>query len=329
MVTVVGAGPAGGAAALAALAEGAAVTLYEKSKFPRHKVCGEFLSPEIIPVIESLDLGSAFLAARPARLTRAVLYSGRHEKRFRFPEPAYSLSRFAFDHLLIQESLRRGADVRMQTKQDPRTEPTVIAHGRWMPATKGGRLFGFKAHFRSSVKDAPVDDAVELFFFPGGYVGVSPVEDGSVNVCGLAPEELLRAHDFHPEPLFSEALRARLHSLEQRFDWLMTGPLVFHHKFETQSAAYLAGDAMGFVDPFTGSGILSAMLTGKLAGQAAARGTAVAAHNAECRKILRRQYGVASMLRRALGAELAMNLARWIPGPLLYRLTRPEIVNVK
>jgi menaquinone-9 beta-reductase len=322
MVNIIGAGPAGGAAALAALSEGAAVTLYEKSKFPRHKVCGEFLSPEILPLIESLDLGPAFFAARPARLTRAALHSGRHQKHFRFPEPACSLSRFAFDHLLLQESLRRGAAVRMQTKQEAAIGPTVIAHGRQLPAPKGGRLFGFKAHFRG-----PVDDAVEMFFFRGGYAGVSPVEDGSVNVCGLAPEELLRAHDFHPEPLFSEALRARLHSLEQSFDWLMTGPLVFHHKFETQSDVYLAGDAMGFVDPFTGSGILSALLTGKLAGRAAARGTAVADYNAECRRILRRQYGVTSMLRRALGAEFAMNLARWIPGPLLYRLTRPAVTS--
>jgi len=53
----------------------------------------------------------------------------------------------------------------------------------------------------------------------------------------------------------------------------------------------------------------------------------VADYNAQCRAILRRQYGVASMLRRALGAEFAMNIARWIPGPLLYRLTRPAAIS--
>ncbi len=320
MVTVVGAGPAGCSAALAALGEGSAVTLYEKSRFPRHKVCGEFLSAEIASVIESLHLGPAFLAARPARLTGAVLHSGGREKRFRFPEPAYSLSRYALDQLLMEECLRRGADVKAETKQAGLGERTVIAHGRQMPAPKGGRLFGFKAHFRG-----PVDDAVEMFFFKGGYAGVSPVEDGAVNVCGLAPEEMLRELDFHPEGLFPEDLRARLHSLEQSFDWLMAGPLVFHHKFESQSDVYLAGDAMGFVDPFTGSGILSAMLTGRLAGASAARGITVADYNTECRKILRRQYGIASVVRRALGDELAMSLVRWIPGPLLYRLTRPTV----
>jgi menaquinone-9 beta-reductase len=319
-VTIIGGGPAGTAAALSALAEGASVTLYEKSRFPRHKVCGEFLSPEILSILESLNLTPAFLATDPARLRRAVLHIGRSEKRFRLPEPAYSLSRFALDRLLLEEAERRGAELRIETMKSPDapTQSAVIAHGRQKPAPKGERLFGFKAHFRGSV-----DEAVEMFFFHGCYAGVSPVEDGAVNVCGLAPEELLRARGFQPEALFPENLRARLRPLERSFDWLITGPLVFHDAFRNHATAYLAGDAMGFVDPFTGSGILSAMLTGRLAGEAAARGTSVASYNTECRRILRRQYSVASMVRGALGAGLAEGLARWIPGPMLYRLTRP------
>jgi flavin-dependent dehydrogenase len=49
-VTVLGGGPAGAIAALSALDEGADVTLYEKPRFPRHKVCGEFLSGEVVAV---------------------------------------------------------------------------------------------------------------------------------------------------------------------------------------------------------------------------------------------------------------------------------------
>lgn len=324
-VTVIGAGPAGCVAALAALAEGARVTLYEKSRFPRHKVCGEFLSPEILSVLDSLGLRTAFVAARPARLSQAVLHIGGREKRFPLPEPAYSLSRFALDRLLLEESSRRGAEVRIGTRKSDQApdETTIVAHGRQMPAPKGGRLFGFKTHFRGSA-----EEAVEMFFFRGGYAGVSPVEDGAVNVCGLAPEELLRACDFQPEALFPESLRARLRPLERGFEWLMTGPLVFHDKFHNQAGVYLAGDAMGFVDPFTGSGILSAMLTGSLAGKSASRGVSIESYNLECRRILRRQYSVASMLRRVLGAGMAEGLARWVPGPLLYRMTRPAIAKV-
>ena len=85
----------------------------------------------------------------------------------------------------------------------------------------------------------------------------------------------------------------------------------------------LAGDALGFVDPFTGSGMLAALLTGRLAGQAAARGRSVEEHLAACRRVLGRQYSVASLLRQLLGAGLAEKLAAFVPGRMLYRMTRP------
>ena len=317
-VEIIGAGPAGSAAALAALAEGASVTLYEKSRFPRHKVCGEFISPEILPVLRTLGLEGAFLATRPARLKKTVLHFGRSKKSFDLPEPAFSLSRYALDQLLLSAAVRRGAVVRSELAKP--AAGAIVAHGRQTPAPKGERIFGFKAHFRGLM-----EGIVEMFFFSGCYAGISPVEDGAINVCGLAPEDLLRAYGFRPGEILPDDLSDRLRAMEQSFDWLLTGPLVFHQKFHRQSSVYLAGDAMGFVDPFTGSGILSAVLTGRLAGQAAARGTPVALYNAECRAILRRQYSVASVLRRALGAGLAESLARFVPGKVLYRMTRPAL----
>jgi flavin-dependent dehydrogenase len=322
-LSVIGGGPAGCAAALAALAEGASVTLYEKSRFPRHKVCGEFLSPEIGTVIDALNLWPAFSAARPARLARVILHIGNRRKQFSLPEPAYSLSRYAFDDLLLREAVARGADLKVLAatfEREPQRAPTIVAHGRQTRARKGQRLFGFKAHFRG-----PGDDAVEMFFFRGCYVGLSSVEGGAINVCGLAPEAMLRQNGFRPEPLFSAELRARLHPLEPIFDWLLTGPLVFRDSFRDHPGVYLAGDAMGFVDPFTGSGILAALLTGKMAGQAAARSLPLEQYTSMCRRTLARQYSVASTLRGLLGAGLAESLASLVPGAWLYRLTRPSL----
>ncbi len=318
-LTVIGGGPSGCAAALAVLAEGAPVTVFEKSRAPRHKVCGEFLSPEILPILDSLDLTAAFFAARPVRLTHAVLHLGRTAKQFRLPEPAYSLSRLRLDQLMLEAASLRGAQVRTERlRPETTTQPTVLAYGRQVPARRGKRLFGFKAHFRGAT-----DESVEMYFFLGGYVGISPVEDGLVNVCGLAPEDLLTACEFQPERLFPDRLRARLQTLDRTFEWLMTGPLVYRDQFPSGSTAYAAGDALGFIDPFTGSGILSALLTGRSAGQAAVRGESVEAHNGRCRRILQRQYTVASVLRGFLATGLAEALAQWIPGTLLYRLTRP------
>ena len=299
------------------------MTLYEKSRFPRHKVCGEFLSAEVGGVIDALGLGPSFSSARPVRLASAILHIGNRRKRFSLPQPAYGLSRFALDDLLLREAVARGADVKTVAAKsgcEPEARDTVVASGRQASAHKGGRLFGFKAHFRG-----PADDVLEMFFFRNCYVGVSPVEGGAVNVCGLAPEELLRPSGFRPEALFSAELRARLDPLERTFEWLVTGPLVFRDSFRDHPGVWLAGDALGFVDPFTGSGILAALMTGRMAGQAAARFLPAEQYTTMCRRMLARQYCVASTFRGLLRAGLAESLATLVPGSWLYRLTRPSL----
>ena len=126
-------------------------------------------------------------------------------------------------------------------------------------------MFGFKAHFTG-----PADDVVELFFFRHAYAGVSAVEGGATNVCGLARESLLAAHGFDIDAVVRNwaPLRDRLRPLARSMDWLVTAPLVFAQNLQPSNGegVYRTGDALGFIDPFTGSGILSALLTGRLAG---------------------------------------------------------------
>jgi flavin-dependent dehydrogenase len=99
-VTIMGGGPAGSAAALAARAEGAGVELIEKSRLPRHKVCGEFFSPEIEKELEALGVWDEFLAAGPARIRRMALCFGARVKTAELPEGGWGLSRFVFDAML-------------------------------------------------------------------------------------------------------------------------------------------------------------------------------------------------------------------------------------
>lgn len=315
-IEIIGGGPAGASAALAALKEGSAVELHEKSRFPRHKVCGEFLSPEIAPLLEGLGALDAFTAAGPARIRRLVLRFRTREKRSALPEAAYGLSRYRLDHLLLEAARPRFE------KRTPETCSTrIVAHGRKAIAPRGRRLFGFKAHFQG-----PADDAVELYFFNGCYVGVSAVENGVTNVCGLGPENLLRARSFEIDELIGEfePLRDRLRPLLRTMDWLTTGPLVFETHFEAVTpGVYPAGDALSFVDPFTGSGIVSAILTGTLAGTAAARSDAVEDYIRECRQRLQRPFLISSIFRRAVASGWGEYLAPFVPGSWLVKLTRP------
>jgi menaquinone-9 beta-reductase len=321
-ISIAGAGPAGSAAALAALSEGARVRLFEKSQFPRHKVCGEFLSPEIQPALESLGVWSDFLKAFPALIHSVKLHFGRREKSWRLPQPAFGLSRYRLDKLLLDCAISRGAELIREVF--PSTlQPVILAHGRMAIATEGNRLFGFKTHFTG-----PAQDAVELFVGRNAYAGVSAVEDGATNVCGLAPESVLSAYGFDIDSWVGAwpALEERLRPLSRSIDWLITGPLVLSGSLHPQDGSYRIGDALGFVDPFTGSGILSAVMTGKLAGAAAARHTPRSEYLRQCAHALQRQYRISSVVRFAIRRGFAETAARLLPGNLLFSLTRPNMV---
>ena len=316
-ISILGAGPAGAAAAIAALNAGSAVRLIEKSKFPRHKVCGEFFSPEIQHELDRLGAWQAFLSAAPSRIRRMKLIFGRREKIASLFEPAWGLSRYAFDALLLERALADGAEISRESSAPPQ----VIACGRAVTKTfRGRRLFGFKAHF-----EGPADDAVELYFFGSAYVGINPVENGATNVCGLAPEDLLQrfGFDFDRVLLESSALAERMKPLRRSLNWLSAGPLQFEQRF-TDLTSYRAGDALSFVDPFTGSGLLAAVKTGALAGAAAAQGDSVADYLAQSRRSLEKPFEIAGIFRKALKSRFAETLAPLIPSGMLFALTRPR-----
>ena len=244
------------------------------------------------------------------------LHFGRREKSSRLPEPAWGLSRFAFDDLLIKRAQRAGAKM---LREATGTEQ-VIACGRASSGLqRGRRLFGFKAHF-----EGPPGDAVELFFFNGCYVGVNAIEDGKTNVCGLGPEDLLRRFDFEFDEVVRQcpALSDRLGSLSRSIKWLSTGPLVYGQAFQAEGV-YRAGDALSFVDPFTGSGLSAAVKTGRLAGIAAATGDSPSAYLKQCRAALKKPFEISEIFRKAVNNGWAEMLAGLVPGRVLFALTRP------
>jgi menaquinone-9 beta-reductase len=317
-VRVLGGGPAGSAAALAARTSGAFVELVEKSRFPRHKVCGEFLSPEIVAVVERFGLMAEFRKLKPATIDEVQLCFGNSSRKSKLPQPAYGLSRWNFDLLLHQAAKQNSAPL-----FGPPTV-TVNATGRDGAGAppKGERLFGFKAHFTG-----PTNSAVELYFFNGCYVGVNPVEGGKTNVCGLGPEHMLKKFDFQVDELLHsvQPLRERTAPLQRAMDWMFVGPLVFRQRFTQQlmEDTWPVGDSLSFVDPFTGSGLLSALVTGEIAGQYAAQGRSVHEYIAACRRALGRSFAFSSFLRTMAGTRLAERLVGYVPGQWLFRLTRP------
>ncbi|MEZ5398263.1 MAG: FAD-dependent monooxygenase [Bryobacteraceae bacterium] len=321
-VTIIGAGPAGASAALGCLAAGGEAVLVDRSRVRKHRVCGEFLSAEIEPLLRRFRLWDEFRSVGPNRTLRLGLHFAGVSRWARLPQPAWGMSRERFDSLLLDAALERGA----RWGDAGASTPRVLAHGRADSAPRGERLFGFKAHY-----DARVTDSVELFFFDGCYVGVNTVERDVTNVCGVGPESVLRGIGFNADGLLDRlpALRERLAGARRRWDWLKTGPLVFGHRFSepVEGGVYRAGDALSFVDPFTGSGLVAAVFTGESAGRAAANGEGVEAHLQRCRMAMGNPFAAASAMRWAWRSGWAGPLLRVTKVPLgwLVGLTRPLV----
>ncbi|MBK7928759.1 MAG: hypothetical protein IPJ98_15075 [Bryobacterales bacterium] len=330
-IEVHGAGLAGSSAAIAARLCGVEVDLYDPSPFPRQKVCGEFLSPEVLPVLDSLGLGQQFLELKPVRYTQLHLQFGTHSQVSALSEPAFGLSRFALDHLLVRHAQALGATLHRQRAPQPATQgqgirPTVTAlgrHGSVPPASapRGQRYFGFKAHFQGDPRTP-----LTLYFDRSTYVGVNQVEGGFTNVCGIALESELAAVRFRIDNFLATlpGFSALLAPLRRSMSWITTGPVLYIQEFKQYyNRRYPAGDALSFLDPFTGSGQLCALLTGAIAGFYAAHHAPVDAYLDLCRMALKRPFLAASAIRAILRTPFAATAAGFVPVSWLMWATRP------
>jgi menaquinone-9 beta-reductase len=280
---VAGAGPAGSACAITAARAGRRVLLLDKDRFPRHKVCGEFVSAESLQLLQSL-LGDAErneFAARAQVPAARILLDG---KSISLPvaPPARSIPRFDLDAALLASAracgvrVEEGAAARevgrngtftVRTADATFTGAAVVnATGRWSQLTQyavSGRnkdkWIGLKAHFRES---AP-PNSVDLYFFSGGYCGVTPVDGQTVNACAMVHSGAARSLDevfaAHPE------LWRRSRDWQPVFSAVTTSPLYFRKPQACHQGMLLAGDSAGFIDPFAGDGISLALHGGALA----------------------------------------------------------------
>ncbi|HEY6253372.1 MAG TPA: NAD(P)/FAD-dependent oxidoreductase [Candidatus Angelobacter sp.] len=283
---VVGGGPAGCACAITAARAGASVLLLEKDLFPRHKVCGEFVSPESLQLLEWL-LGEECFRDRP-EISSARIFSLSSRKiiSLLMAPPARSIARFELDAKLLTAARRAGVQAkeevvvlevtpgtvcRVRTRAETFTARGVVnATGRWSQLTQqttgkdGKKWIGLKGHFRE--EHAP--NSVDLYFFNGGYCGVQPVSEESVNACAMVRADAARSLEdvfpMHPE------LEKRSRIWSPVFPAITTSQLYFRPPQTDCNGMLLAGDAAAFIDPFAGDGISLAMQSGTLAAESLA-----------------------------------------------------------
>jgi menaquinone-9 beta-reductase len=289
-LVVAGGGPAGSSAAITAAQGGASVLLLERAKYPRHKVCGEFVSAESLGLLRTL-LAAPFqsLLDDPLRISEGRIFLDGHVLHAPVDPPAASIARFDLDEVLYESALAAGVEVRIQTtvqsisgtgpflvqtsKDEFAARAAINASGRWSnltaaPIANPQKWLGIKAHF-AEVAPAP---SVDLYFFEGGYCGVQPVavrgddcSHGRVNAAAMVRAAVASSL---PQILaLNPVLAERSREWQPLSDPITTSPLIFRKPQPVRDGVLNAGDAAGFVDPFVGDGISLALRSGALAAE--------------------------------------------------------------
>jgi flavin-dependent dehydrogenase len=352
---ILGGGPAGSAVAIELALAGRQVALVERSLAAHDKVCGDFLSTEGLSSLNSLGLDPSTLGAVPIHNVRLAGSFGVSSATL--PFAAQSLTRRVLDEALLHrvsaagaivlrghsaESLHRIDNLWRVSITGPDyayalTAPHILlATGkhdlRGLPRPLLGThadLVGLKMYLRLAPDQlAELRDTIELFLIPGGYGGLSFVEDNAINLCFVIRRDLLRDAGRGWDALFAlltqtPHLRTRLAGAEP----LLPRPLAISpipygllRRHAIAENLWAIGDQAAVIPSFTGDGLALALHSGRFAARTILAGQTAHHFHAELHQQLRHQLSLATVLSRGLVTQPQRTLleltARFFPSTL-------------
>lgn len=343
---VIGGGVAGLCAAMRLSELGISPVVIEGGSYPSHKVCGEFLSPSSLPILQRW--GVPFLS-----ITHLHWSAGGKGVSVNLPQQAGSLSHLTFDPFLARSLSHQGCTLLTETKVvdlKPMTHPgdahiltlssgeilkakhLLIATGR-LPGLGDKikpRYRGMKAHFQG----LDLEPALHMHAFKEAYLGIVPVENGDANIACLATIEQVEA--FPSTDAFMQHLidsDSGLHSLLRTGSNRLGGwmeALVPDFGWRTTPhwpQTYWIGDAAVTVPPASGNGLAFAIASGVLAAEFASKNQPEGFRKG-WRKACSLQVSLAKGLHRLFlspsWSGKAVNLCRHFPrlAPQVFSMTR-------
>jgi len=333
-VTIVGGGLAGLVLGIRLRGLGVPVTIYEKRAYPQHRVCGEFISGVSGEILEKLNLVKTL---EKACSIPSVEWFIKDRKVFEhnFDSSALGMSRYTLDRMLSEKFVREGGDlIKKKLSFEGSQEGLVWAAGK--PMNRGGKWIGLSLHLHD--KKTP---NLEMHSGPGGYVGLSPIENDRTNVTGLFQKVLgVRGQG---RLLFSAYLRAS--GLESLAKFIDKSAVVessfcavagFEFGSSSDDSRFSIGDASTLIPPFVGNGMSMAIESADIAAEGLLKyssgdcrwDSATALINEDTSKLFSKRMFVAKFLHPFILSGMGLRLIdisnrmKMLPIGNLYRWTR-------
>ncbi|MBA4056562.1 MAG: FAD-dependent oxidoreductase [Marivirga sp.] len=290
-VVIIGGGLAGLISSIQLVRSGIPCSVIEKKQYPFHRVCGEYVSNEVVPFLTSLKLFPEQF--KPPAIRRFMLSSvSGKSKTMPLDLGGFGISRYHFDNFLYEQAKDAGVEFILNeevekvyfreekfnvTTQHRELEADIVigAFGKRSKIDhalnrefikKRSPYIGIKYHIRTNHPD----DLIALHNFDGGYCGMSNIEDGKTTLCYLTHRENLKRfkniREMEEHILFKNPL---LLSVFKNADFLFDKPEVINEiSFVTKSAVHdhilMAGDSAGMIAPLCGNGMAMAIHSAKM-----------------------------------------------------------------
>ena len=291
-VIIIGGGLAGLCNAIHLSKMGKKVLLIEKNEYPKHKVCGEYISNEVLPYLDFLevnpfDFGAVRINKFQLSTTKSNIISAK------LPLGGFGISRYTLDLVLSEKAKENGVTIlqdvvlnitflkdffQVETKDNNifTSKITIGAFGkRSLLDVKMGRNFiqkkspylGVKMHVKGNFKE----DLVALHNFKGGYCGVSKVENNAINLCYITNYATFKQYknieDFQEQVVFkNNYLKEIFQSSEALFEKpLSISQISFETKKPVENHILMCGDSAGMIHPLCGNGMSMAIQSAQLA----------------------------------------------------------------
>lgn len=269
-VTIVGGGLAGLTLGIGLRQRGVQATVWEAGGYPRHRVCGEFISGDGQSSLARLGLLDGLRQEGSCSASNVSFFTGAAQvAKWPLPKAALCISRTVLDDWLATEFRRLGGELRLGARWVSECGVGVVraAGRRAEPVSEGWRLFGLKVHARG----VRLNSDLEIHFVPSGYVGLCRLADGDVNICGLfrsrvtVPDLAQRWRDWLGGSPGS-VLRSRLAVAECDEDsFCSVAGLSLRPQRALDRNECCVGDALTMIPPVTGNGMSMAFESAELA----------------------------------------------------------------